>query len=119
MIQEWKDVTDTYVKDGVMVSGNALQPVEAATSLRLRDGKLETMDGPFAETKGHLGGYYLLECKDLDEAIKYAAMIPTARDGTVEVRPILDVGLHMAAVENVHDALNGGLQISMAAFFLL
>jgi hypothetical protein len=50
------------------------------------------MDGPFAETKEHLGGYYLLECKDLDEAIKYAAMIPTARNGTVEVRPIMDVG---------------------------
>jgi len=92
MMQEWKDVTETYVKDGVMVSGNALQPVEAAMSLRLRDGKLETMDGPFAETKEHLGGYYLLECKDLDEAIKYAAMIPTARNGTVEVRPIMDVG---------------------------
>lgn len=75
-----------------MVGGNALQPVETATSLRLRDGKLETMDGPFAETKEHLGGYYLLECKDLDEAIKYAAMIPTARNGTVEVRPIMDVG---------------------------
>jgi hypothetical protein len=92
MMQEWKDVTQVYQDDGVMLGGNALQPVETATSLRLRDGKLETMDGPFAETKEQLGGYYLFECKDLDEAIKYAQMIPTARTGTVEVRPIMDVG---------------------------
>jgi hypothetical protein len=92
MMKEWRDVTQRYQDDGVMLAGEALQPVETATSLRLRDGKLETMDGPFAETKEQLGGYYLLECKDLDEAIKYASMIPTARTGTVEVRPIMDVG---------------------------
>ncbi len=89
MMQEWRDVTQVYQDAGVMLGGEALQPVETATSIRKRDGKLETMDGPFAETKEQLGGYYLFECKDLDEAIKYASMIPTARTGTVEVRPIM------------------------------
>jgi len=62
--------------------------VASATSVRVRDGKTITTDGPFAETKEQLGGYYLLDCKDLDEAIEYAAKIPGALWGTVEVRPI-------------------------------
>ena len=68
---------------------NALQPVSTATTVRVRDGKTQTTDGPFAETKEQLGGYYLLDCKDLDEAIEYAAKIPSAKHGTIEIRPIM------------------------------
>lgn len=75
---------------GVMGGGNALQPVSTATSVQLRDGKKIITDGPFAETKEQLGGYYLLNCKDLDEAVEWAAQIPTARTGTIEVRPIIE-----------------------------
>ncbi len=85
----YMDATETYKKDGVMIAGDALHGTEQATSLRIRGGKTETMDGPFAETKEQLGGYYLFECKDLDEALKYAAMIPTAENGTIEVRPVM------------------------------
>lgn len=74
---------------GHMLSGEGLQGVETATSLRIKGGKVETMDGPFAETKEHLGGYYLLDAPDLDTALKYAAMIPAARYGTVELRPVM------------------------------
>jgi hypothetical protein len=68
--------------------GNALQPTSAATTVRVRDGKRLTTDGPFAETKEQLGGYYLVEARDLDQAIAMAAQIPGARHGSVEVRPI-------------------------------
>jgi hypothetical protein len=70
-------------------AGNALQPTGTATSVRVRDGKRLTTDGPFAETKEQLGGFYLVEAKDLDEAIHMAGKIPAARYGTVEVRPIM------------------------------
>jgi hypothetical protein len=76
--------------DGVKWSGEGLQGAETATSLRLRGGKVETMDGPFAETKEHLGGYYVIEVPDLDAALRYAAMIPSAAYGTVEVCPVMD-----------------------------
>lgn len=75
--------------NGAYVSGDGLKPVETATSLRVKNGKVETMDGPFAETKEHLGGYYLMEVSDLDTAIKYAAQIPSAAYGTVELRPVM------------------------------
>lgn len=75
--------------DGAWVAGDALQGVQTATSLRLRGGKAETMDGPFAETKERLGGYYLIEVPDLDAAMRYAAMIPTATHGTIEIRPVV------------------------------
>ncbi|PIE13778.1 MAG: hypothetical protein CSA70_03415 [Rhodobacterales bacterium] len=91
MMAPWIKVTQTYVEAGVMERGDALMPVEMATSLRVRDGKTETMDGPFAETKEQLGGYYILNCKDLDEALHYAAMIPVAEYGTIEVRPIMEL----------------------------
>ncbi len=84
------EATETYKKDGVYVAGDALHGTEQATSLRIRNGKTETMDGPFAETKEMLGGYYLFDCKDLDEALKYAAMIPTAAYGTIELRPVVN-----------------------------
>lgn len=76
--------------DGVLRGGEGLQGVETATSLRIKGGKVETMDGPFAETREHLGGYYIVEVPDLDAALKYAAMIPSANFGTIEVRPLMD-----------------------------
>ncbi len=74
---------------GVMVAGDALQETATATTVAVRDGKSQITDGPFAETKEQLGGYYLLDCKDLDEALAYAAKIPGASHGRVEVRPVM------------------------------
>ncbi len=76
--------------DGVLRGGEGLKGIETATSLRIKSGKVETMDGPFAETKEHLGGYYVIEVADLDAALKYAALIPSAAFGTIEVRPLMD-----------------------------
>lgn len=83
-----------YEDAGIMRGGNALQHTSTATSVRVRNGKTETMDGPFAETKERLGGYYLLDCKDLDQAIEMAALIPDAKYGTVELRPIMAIPDH-------------------------
>jgi hypothetical protein len=88
MMKEYGDFTQGIVKSGHFRAGDALQPVRTATTVRVRDGKTVTTDGPFAETKEQLGGYYLVEAKDLDEAIRIAARIPGARDGSIEVRPI-------------------------------
>jgi hypothetical protein len=74
---------------GVMVDGDALMPINTATSVRVREGKTLTTDGPFAETHEQLGGYYILDCKDLDEAIEFAAKIPGSKHGTVEIRPLV------------------------------
>jgi hypothetical protein len=83
------DVFTREVRErGAMLAGEALQPTETATSVRVRDGQTLVTDGPFAETKEALGGFYLVECKDLDEAIELAAKIPGAQRGTIEVRPI-------------------------------
>ena len=76
--------------DGVLCDGEGLQGVETATSLRINSDKVETMDGPFAETREHLGGYYVVDVDDLDAALKYAALIPAAKFGTIEVRPLMD-----------------------------
>jgi len=83
---------DTVTKAGVMVAGDPLLETNTATTIRVRDGKTTHTDGPFAETKEQLGGYYILDCKDLDEALKYAAQIPTAKKGAIEVRPLMDIG---------------------------
>lgn len=80
-----KEITEA----GVTKGGQALQPISTATSIQMRGGERQVTDGPFAETKEQLGGYYLLECDSLDEAIKWAAKIPTAEWGTIEVRPIM------------------------------
>jgi hypothetical protein len=80
-----------YNRDGVRVAGEALQPTSMATTVRVRDGKTQTMDGPFAETKEQLGGFYIFDCANLDDAIRYAAMIPSAAFGSIEVRPILEM----------------------------
>jgi hypothetical protein len=75
---------------GVLLGGEGLQPTSTATTVRVRNDETLTTDGPFAETREQLGGYYLLDCKDLDEAIGWAARIPGAQSGSVEVRPIMD-----------------------------
>lgn len=90
LMKGYMDATETYKADGVYVAGDALHGTDQATSLRIRGGKTETMDGPFAETKEQLGGYYLFDCESLDAALKYAAMIPAAEHGTIEVRPVFD-----------------------------
>ena len=73
----------------VMVAGDALHPTSAATTVRVRDGRVLTTDGPFAETKEQLGGFYILDCENLDEAIELAAKIPDAKGGSIEIRPIV------------------------------
>jgi hypothetical protein len=75
---------------GVFVGGEGLQPSATATTVRVRDDERMLTDGPYAETKEQLGGYYLLDCKDLDEALNWAAQIPEAKTGAIEVRPIID-----------------------------
>ena len=71
--------------------GDALQPTSTATTVRVRDGKMLTTDGPFAETKEVLGGYYMLECPDLDSAVELASKIPAAEYGSIEVRPVMEL----------------------------
>lgn len=83
-------LNDRMKADGVLRGGEGLQGIETATSVRVKGGKVETMDGPFAETKEQLGGYYVIEVADLDAALKYAAMVPSAAFGTIEVRPLMD-----------------------------
>ena len=85
---EYFAFTEDIKKSGHYVGGNALQPANTATSVRVRGGKMSTTDGPFAETKEQLGGYYLIEAKDLNDALQVASKIPSAKLGTVEVRPI-------------------------------
>lgn len=80
---------------GKRLGGEALQPTATATCVRVRGGETTVTDGPFAETKEQLGGFYLMECEDLDEALQWAAKIPGAAHGTVEVRPVLDVSALM------------------------
>ena len=94
---QWMALDAALKEAGVYVGGEALQPSSTATRVRVRGGKQETMDGPFAETKEQLGGYYVLDCKNLDEAIRYAAMIPVHETGTIEVRPLLDLSEMMDA----------------------
>src|SRR5262245_1619472 len=82
---------DTLRKAGHFIVAHALQPVEAATTVRVRNGKLSATDGPFAETKEQLGGFILIEARDLNEAIQVAGKIPMARRGSIEVRPIREL----------------------------
>src|SRR5216684_3262253 len=86
---EYLQFTEDIKKSGNYLGGNPLKPTQTATTVRVRDGKRLTTDGPFAETKEQLGGYYLVEAGDLDSAIAMAAKIPGASHGTIEVRPIL------------------------------
>ena len=90
-MKAYADFTQEIVDKGVMQGGEALDAIETATTVRVRNGELATVDGPFAETKEVLGGFYLVDCADLDEAIGYAAKIPAANYGSIEVRPIWNV----------------------------
>jgi len=85
---EYFAFTNDIKKTGHYVGGEALKPVNTATTVRMRNGKMSTTDGPFAETKEQLGGYYLIEARDLNDALQVASRIPSARTGSVEVRPI-------------------------------
>jgi len=85
---EYFAFTEGIRNSGHYIGGEALQPVQTATTVRVRNGKMSTTDGPFAETKEQLGGYYLINARDLNDAIQIAAKIPSARLGSVEVRPI-------------------------------
>jgi hypothetical protein len=85
----WLEVTESLREAGVLVANAPLHPVSSATTVRVREGEAELTDGPFAMTKEILAGYYLLDCADLDEALTHAARLPTARYGSVEVRPVM------------------------------
>jgi|SRR5918992_176684 hypothetical protein len=85
---EYLTFTDELKKSGHLLGNNGLQPTQTATTVRVRGGKVTTTDGPFAETKEQLGGYYLVEVADLNEAIQIAAKIPSAHFGSIEVRPV-------------------------------
>ena len=90
--QKWFEYTEKLKTAGVLRGGEALQPTSTATTVRKEGGKVLTTDGPFAETKEQLGGFYLIECNDLDEALKWAAEIPSVGRGPVEVRPVMEFG---------------------------
>jgi hypothetical protein len=101
--EEWKAIeaeygafTDDLRAQGKLVNANELQGTHTATTVRVRDGQVLTTDGPFAETKEALGGYYLIEADSLDEALEWAARIPNARDGMIEVRPVVMRGAEVA-----------------------
>ena len=89
--RECRACGDSLRGRGVLVAAEALQPVETATTVRVRNGRLAVTDGPFAETKEQLAGFYLVEARDLNEAIAIAGKIPPAREGSVEVRPVREL----------------------------
>jgi hypothetical protein len=91
MMDEYTAFTQAIVDSGEFVAGDPLQGPETATSVRLRGGQVSTTDGPFVETKEHLGGYYVVDVKDLDRAIEVASQIPDSRTGAIEVRPLMDM----------------------------
>ena len=93
----WFQLTDSLREAGLLLGTDRLHPVDSATTVRVRDGETEITDGPFAVTKEYLGGYFLLECADLDEALEQAARVPLARYGSVEVRPVAEVASPVAA----------------------
>jgi hypothetical protein len=87
---EYFAFTEGIKKSGQYLGGEALQPVQTATTVRVRNAKVSTTDGPFAETKEQLGGFYFIEARDLNDAIQVASRIPSARTGSIEVRPIIE-----------------------------
>jgi hypothetical protein len=97
----WYEYTEGLMKAGAHVSGEALHGVEAATTVRVRDGETQITDGPFAETKELLGGYYVIDVPDLDTALQHAAGIPSVGRGSVEVRPIMDLSGSMPSADEV------------------
>jgi len=91
IFEEYMTFTQAIRQSGHIRGGDPLEPVSTATTVRVKDGKTVRTDGPFAETREQLGGYYIVEAKDLDEAVGIAARIPDARYGSVEVRPIMQI----------------------------
>jgi len=102
----WLELNRNLQEAGVLVGGDQLAPVDVATTVRVREGESEIVDGPFATTKEILAGYYLLDCPDLDEALKWAARMPLAEWGSVEVRPLMG----MSADEVAEPAAGAGQQ---------
>jgi hypothetical protein len=94
MTAEYFAFSDTIKRSGHFLGGDGLQPTTTATTVRVRNGKVTTTDGPFAETKEQLGGFYLVEAKDLNDAIQVASRIPGARVGSIEVRPVMTFEQH-------------------------
>src|ERR1700722_12255977 len=92
MMSEYQTFTQSIIKSGNFKGGDPLQATTNATTVRVRNGKPMTTDGPFAETREQLGGYYLIEAKDLDEATAIAARVPSAKFGSIEVRPLMVYG---------------------------
>jgi hypothetical protein len=92
VMEEWTDYTADLMKRGISEGGEALESTSTATTVRVRNGETGTTDGPFAETNEVLGGYYLINCKNLDEAIEVAAACPGAKQGSIELRPITEFG---------------------------
>jgi hypothetical protein len=104
VMNEYFAFTEDIRKTGKYVAGEALQPTPTATTVRVRNGKISTTDGPFMETKEQLGGFYLIEAKDLNDAIQVAAKIPSARVGSIEVRPVVDFSAEAAQREQAAGA---------------
>jgi hypothetical protein len=105
-MQRWADYTKDLVEAGAFVSGEGLQTSSNATTLQVNDGERVLTDGPFAETKEQIGGYYTIECKDLDEAIDWAAKLPSAEWGVTEIRPVMEYegSAYEDAPHTVHEA---------------
>jgi hypothetical protein len=91
MLQEYGAATDAMRESGVLLDSNPLQPESTATTVRVRDGERQLTDGPYAEIKEMLGGYFLVDCPTLDDAVTWAAMIPAAKYGSIEIRPIMEM----------------------------
>lgn len=89
-MSEYMAFSDSIKKSGQFVGANQLQPTHTATIVRSRNGKISTIDGPYVETKEQLGGYYLIEAKDLNDALQVASRIPSAKSGSIEVRPVVE-----------------------------
>jgi hypothetical protein len=89
MLSDYESATKAMAAAGVLVDSGPLQPPGSATTIRVRDGESLVSDGPFAELKEQIGGYYVLDCADLDEALRWAATIPAARFGAIEIRPVM------------------------------
>jgi hypothetical protein len=104
IMNEYFGFTDDIRKNGKYVAGEALHPTASATTVRVRNGKVSTTDGPFVETKEQLGGFYLIEATDLNDAIQVASRIPSARFGSIEIRPVVDFSAERAKREQAAGA---------------
>jgi hypothetical protein len=110
--EEYREFTESLRVSGHFVSANRLQPPETAVTVRVRQGRVNTTDGPYAEIKEQLGGYYIVEARDLNEAIQIAGRIPGARYGSVEIRPVADDPQTRRALAPPHGGAAGSAQES-------